>query len=225
MASSARSVGDDGTVQGFAGVDPDRVRDVVSAVWDHRDEVAAAVAFVREHGDDLVALAGRLPELLGSVAEFLTGAADDARSAAAFLTGDAAAGKAVEAGGVKALAALAGDALDTARRELAAARGLLDRLGDELAEVPVPSVRPTYSEVLGHRIVTGLDVGEGRLLGPASSRVREGAERFDGVGEQLAAVADLLRGIGGLVDRAGQGLADTAGKLEQGGKRLAALTD
>ena len=212
---------DSGEIQSFAGVDADRVKDVVAAVWDHKDEVAAAVGFVREHGDDLVRLAARLPELLGSVSEFLTGAADDARSAAGFLTG---AGGHGADGGVKALAALAGEALDTCRTELASARDLLGKLGDELADVPIPSVRPTYSEVLGHKLVTGLDLGEGRLLESASRRLRDGAERFDGVGAELAKVADVLRRIGGLVDDAGQGLAATAAKLEHGGKALGGLT-
>lgn len=216
----------DTEVQGFAGLDPDRVKDVVSAVWDHKDDVASAVEFVRDHGDDLVRLAGKLPELLASVSEFLTGAADDARSAAGFLTGDGGShgSDGGSDGGVKALAALAGQALEACRTELAAARHLLETLGDDLAAVPVPSVRPTYSEVLGHKLVTGLDLGEGRLLEPASKRLREGAERFDGVGTELGKVADLLRRIGGAVDEAGRGLAATAAKLEDGGKAIGGLT-
>ena len=216
--SAAKEPGD---LNAFAGVDPDRVKDVVAAVWDHKDEVASAVGFVRDHGDDLVRLAAKLPELLGSVSEFLTEAAGDARSAAGFLTGAGAKGA---DGGVKALAALAGEALDACRRELASARDLLAGLGDDLAGVPIPSVKPTYSEVLGHRLVTGLDLGEGRLLQPASGRLHDGAERFDGVGEQLATVADLLRRIGGLVDDAGRGLASTADRLERGGRALGGLT-
>lgn len=209
----------DGQLQSLAGVDVDRVKDVVSAVWDHKDEVAGAVAFVRDHGEDLVALAARLPELLAKAADGLAGAGADARAAAEFLTGEG--GK----GGVKALTELAGDALEACRHELSAARGLLDDLGQELDGVPIPSVRPTYSEVLGHRLITGLELADGKLLEEAGKRVKEGAARFDGVGEQLAAVADRLREIGALVERAGHGLAGTAAKLESGGKSLAALTD
>ena len=213
------SSGKNEQIQSFAGVDPDRVKDVVAAVWDHKDEVAGAVRFVREHGDDLVALAARLPALLAAAAEGLAGAGADARAAAAFLTGEA--GK----GGVKALAELAGDALEQCRTELAAARGLLDDLGGELDRVPIPSVRPTYSDVLGHKLITGLELADSKLLEQAGKRVREGAARFDGVGEQLAKVADQLREIGDLVERAGHGLAGTAAKLESGGKSLAGFTD
>lgn len=206
-------------VQTFAGIDSGRVAEVVSAVWEHRDDVAGAIAFVRDHGDDLVRLAGRLPELLAGTAEFLTEAAGDARSAAAFLTG------AGGDGGVKSLTGLAGTALDACRDELTGATQLLNRLGDELAGIPIPRVSPTYTEVFGQRLVTGLDVGAGNLLAPARDQLRAGAARFEQVGAQLATVAELLRRIGGLVDHAGQGLTETAGKLEQGGQALAALTD
>ena len=218
--------------QPFAGIDTDRVNDVVAAVWDHKDDMAAAARFVRDHGDDLVSALGKLPQLFASAADYLGGAAQDARAAASFLTGEAhvaggAAGQAAAGpdpaggGGVKSLADVAGQALERCRDELATARGMLDRLGAELEGVPIPSVTPTYSEVLGHKIVTGLDVGEGRLLASASEQIRHGAERFAGVGDELAKVAVLLRRIGGLVDQAGHGLADTAGKLEDGARSLA----
>lgn len=216
--------------QPFAGIDTDRVNDVVAAVWDHKDDMAAAARFVRDHGDDLVSALGKLPQLFASAADYLGGAAQDARSAASFLTGETHPGDgtsdggeatAGHGGGVKSLADVAGQALERCRDELAAARGMLDRLGAELEGVPIPSVTPTYSEVLGHRIVTGLDVGEGRLLASASEQIRHGAERFAGVGDELAKVAALLRQIGGLVDQAGHGLADTAGKLEDGARSLA----
>jgi len=41
------------------------------------------------------------------------------------------------------------------------------------------------------------------------------------VGVQLAAVAEQLRTIGGLVDQAGAGLASTADRLDAGGAALA----
>ena len=213
------SSGENPQVQSFAGLDAGRVADVVSAVWEHRDDVAGAIDFVREHGDDLVRLAGKLPELLAATADFLTGAATDARSAATFLTGEGG------DGGVKALAGLAGTALDTCREELTGASQLLNRLGDELAAIPIPHVAPTYTEVFGQRLVTGLDVGDGTLLAPATQQLRAGAQRFEQVGAQLATVAEQLRRIGELVDHAGHGLSGTAGQLEQGGKALAALTD
>lgn len=206
-------------VQSFAGLDAGRVADVISAVWEHRDDVAGAIEFVRDHGDDLVRLAARLPELLAATADFLTGAATDARSAATFLTGEGG------SGGVKALTGAAGSALDTCREELTGATAMLNRLGDELAGIPIPRVTPTYSEVFGQRLVTGLDVGGGNLLAPATAQLHASAQRFEQVGAQLATVAEQLRRIGELVDHAGQGLSGTAGQLEQGGKALAALTD
>jgi hypothetical protein len=212
--------------QTFAGIDADQVKDVVAAVWDHKDEVGSAVTFVREHGDDLLDLVSRLPQLLAAAANALGEAAGDTRSAAIFLTGgDGSPAAPAEGAGVKALAHLAGEALDACRRELGSARQMLDGLAAELEGVPIPSVVPSYSEIMGHKIITGLDLGDGKLLTPASQRLKDGAARFEGVGDQLAAVAEHLRSIGGLVDRAGEGLARTADKLESGGSALARFTD
>lgn len=184
-------------VQSFAGLgkldigklDVGKLDDLVSTVWDHKDEVADAVAFVRDHGDELIALAAKLPDLLASASAALTEAAADTRATATFLTG----GDQVEHG-VKALAQLAGEALETCRRELDDARGAMGKLASALGDVP--------------------------LIGAAAARLEDGAAHFDGVGVQLAAVAEHLRGIGDLVDRAGEGLARTADKLDGGGRAL-----
>jgi len=182
--------------QGFAGLDSvldsAKVQDVVSAVWDHKDDVGAAVTFVRDHGDELMALAGRLPELFAAASTALSQAAGDTRTAAQFLTGRG--GDA--SGGVKALSALAGDALDTCRHELTSAKDMLDGLASDLAGLPL-------------------------IGGAAGQKLSDGAARFDAVGVQLAAVAEQLRTIGGLVDQAGAGLASTADRLDAGGAALA----
>lgn len=89
-------------IHSLAGLDADRVKDVVAAIWDHKDEVAGAVRFVREHGDDLVALAARLPALLAKVADQLREIGDLVERAGHGLAGTAAK---LESGG-KSLAAL-----------------------------------------------------------------------------------------------------------------------
>jgi diguanylate cyclase (GGDEF)-like protein/PAS domain S-box-containing protein len=55
-------------VQAFAGVDPERVKDVVSAVWDHKDEVAGAVGFVRDHVGNLGLAAARREQVAAELA-------------------------------------------------------------------------------------------------------------------------------------------------------------
>ncbi len=107
-------------IQGFAGLGLDDVKSAVGAVVGSTDDVAGAVRFVAEHGDDIVDFIQRLPELLSSTASALTEAADDVAGAAAFLTGSPGKGD-----GVKAVADVAGEALDTCRTELASAQKLL----------------------------------------------------------------------------------------------------
>lgn len=177
-------------IQGFGGFDLENMKEVVNSALDSRDEVTAAVAFVREHGDEMIDLIRRLPELMAATSEALTDASDDVSSAADVLTGGKGAGP-----GVKALAGSASDALDACREELGSAKDLLDAVGNAFAKLPIPD-------------------------GGIGGRVTEAADRFDTVGQRLAEVADQLRKMGGAVDKAGHGLADTASKLKAGGAAL-----
>lgn len=177
-------------IQGFAGLDLDDVKSAVGAVVGSSDDVAGAVRFVAEHGDEIIDFLQRLPELLASTSSALGEAADDVAAAAAFLTGSPGKGD-----GVKAVAEVAGDALDTCRSELASAQKLLAAVSKQFDKLPIP------------------DGGIGERIGDA-------AERFDRVGDRLAEVATQLRKMGVSVDEAGHGLARTAGKLDKGGQAL-----
>ncbi len=177
-------------IQGFAGLDLDDVKSAVGAVVGSGDDVAAAVRFVAEHGDDIVDFVQRLPELLASTSAALGEAADDVAGAAAFLTGSPGKGD-----GVKAVADVAGDALDTCRTELASAQKLLASVSKQFSKLPIPD-------------------------GGIGDRIGDAADRFDHVGDRLAEVATQLRKMGVSVDEAGHGLARTAGKLEKGGQAL-----
>lgn len=185
-------------IQGFGGFGD--MKDAVGKMLDSKDDVAAAVGFVREHAYDIVDLVRRLPELLAATAEALTDASDDVADAAAFLTG----GKdhrGREAGaGVQSLAGVAGDALDACREELGSAKELFDLVARQFQKLPIPD-------------------------GGIGDRIGDAAARFDRVGERLADAAGQLRELGDAVDKAGKGLARTAGKLEAGGKSLARFSD
>lgn len=177
-------------IQGFGGFDIAKMRDAVGSMAGAGDDVAKAVTFVRDHGDDVVHLLGRLPELLAEAASALTGASDDVSGAAAFLTGGDNAGP-----GVKLVAGLASDALDACRDELGTAKDLLAMVAGAFARLPIP------------------DGGIGEHLADT-------AGRFDTVGSRLAEVAEQVRNLGGALDQAGHGLASTADKLRAGGSAL-----
>ena len=177
-------------IQGIAGLDLGDVKDAVGAVMGSSDDVAAAVKFVTEHGDDLIDFVQQLPELLASTASALTEAADDVAGAANFLTGAPGKGD-----GVKAVAEVAGDALDVCRKELASAQNLLGAVAKQFSKLPIPD-------------------------GGIGDRIADAAGKFDLVGGRLAEVATQLRKMGDSVDKAGEGLARTATKLQKGGEAL-----
>lgn len=187
--------GDD-KIQGFGGFDLNlgKVKDAVTAAAGHTDDVTAAVVFVRDHGDELVDLVRKLPELLGSAAGALTGASNDVSAAASFLTGAPGSGP-----GVKSVAGLASDALDICRTELGDARKLFDAVANAFRHLPIPD-------------------------GGIGERVGDAAQRFEVVGDKLAEVAEQLRHLGDAVDKAGHGLSATATKLEAGGAALNKLS-
>ena len=56
-------------------------------------------------------------------------------------------------GGVSAydLAQVAGDAIDRCQKELHAATGVLERVGDLIDNIKIPSIEPNYSELMGSR--------------------------------------------------------------------------
>lgn len=182
-------------IQGFAGLDIDKLKNVVGSVIDSGDDIGDVVAFIREHGDDIVDLVKRLPELLGSTAKALGEAGDDVGAAASFLTGGDNTDR-----GVKALSGVAGDALDACRDELGSAKRMLEVVGEQFEKLPIP------------------DGGIGEKVGNA-------AARFDAVGDRLADVAKQLRSLGEAVDKAGEGLSRTAEKLSTGGSALKSLGD
>jgi hypothetical protein len=183
-------------IQGFGGFDLNlgKMKDAVSAAAGHTDDIGATVAFVRDHGDDLVNLVRKLPDLLASAADALSGASDDVGHAANFLTGAPNSGP-----GVKTVAGLASDALDICRTELGDAKKLFDAVAHAFARLPIPD-------------------------GGIGERVGDAAQRFETVGAKLAEVAEQLRHLGDAVDNAGHGLAATATKLKAGGSALTRLS-
>ncbi len=168
--------------QPFAGIDTSKLDDVVSAVWDHKDDVAGAVSFVRDHGDELLELVARLPELLASAAAALTDAAADTRATATFLTGS---GDAQD--GVKSLAALAGTALEACRSELADARTMMENLAGALDGLPLlgPAAKK-LEDGAAH-----FD-GVGSQLGVVADHLRAIGGLVDQAGAGLARTADKL---------------------------------
>ena len=65
----------------------DSLGDAVRFVSDNKEQLSRTLAFVRDHGDDLLDLARRLPELLGHAGSGIEAAGAAAQTASRFLTG------------------------------------------------------------------------------------------------------------------------------------------
>lgn len=119
---------------------------VADAVWDIKDDVGDAVRFVVEHRDDLLKLIQNLPTLLGQAGDAIETAGGAALRGATFLAGG-------NDGGISAkdLAQVAGEAIDRCQKELHAAIGVLERVGDLLDNIRSPASSPTSARSWGSR--------------------------------------------------------------------------
>ncbi len=206
--------------QGLSSADMGRVADAVSSIWEHRDELLDVVDWFKDHKDSVMDLLSKLPDLVSSAGSGIANAGEAAVSAAKFLVG----GDGDDEFSASDLARTAADALDRCREELADAQDLIRRLGDEVDEITVPSVKPKFVKIAGLNVIAGLDIGQSNLADDAANKIRGGADRLAGVGEGLETVSDQLRKLGGAVTEAGGKLQSVGGFLETSGTQLSGLT-
>ncbi len=65
----------------------DQLTEVVRLVSTNKDQLTRLIVFMRDHGDDLVEMVGRLPELLGHAGSGIEAAGAAAQTASRFLSG------------------------------------------------------------------------------------------------------------------------------------------
>jgi hypothetical protein len=196
--------------------DRDKISETVSLVWDNKDELVGVLDFVKDHGDDLLDLLKKVPEILGQAGDGLTLAGTSAVQAGGWLVD--------EKGGVAKFAETAADAIEACLEQLGRAVELLGDLGDEIDGISIPSFEPTYTEVMGFNVVTGLDIGEMSLTDQAAGKIRDGGEQLDGIASHLAGASDALRALGGKVADAGGELESVGLQLHDSGQTLTTVT-
>ncbi len=187
----------------FAGLDAKKAIHVVDMVWDNKDKIMTII--------------NDLPEMLQKAGDGIEAAGKSALSTSVMLVGG---GDKPGAGDISELAA---KALESARKELADVGDLLERLGDEIDDVNIPSFKPDYSEVMGIKVMTGVDLGENKMIDDAANKLKGGAKRLGTVGDDLETLAGHLRDLGGTLNDAGQGLDSVGNKLMGSGESLRAL--
>lgn len=190
---------------GMENFDPNKVMEVVNLVWNNRERIMQLVE--------------RLPELLRETGESIESAGASALSASALLVGNK------ETPGVDDIAGLAASALERAQGEIQTVAQAMDRIGREIDDVRIPSVKAKYTDVMGYRLISGLDIGESQMVDDAAKRLKGGSDRLEEIGKDLRAVAQHLRELGTAITKAGDDLNGVGTQLKESGATLRSLMD
>jgi len=199
--------------------DRDKIQSAVGLVWDNKDEIMGVIEFVRDNKDQLLDLAGKLPELLGQTGLGIAAAGESAIKASGMLTG-----KDDDDMSAQRLAEVASDALDRCRTELDSATGIIANIAGALDDLKIPSLEPKYSEVVGFKVVTGVEFGELSLLDDAAAKLKGGADHVAGVSSGLEDVSVRLRSLGARLTETGDDLESVGSKLVESGGLLQAVS-
>ena len=190
----------------FDDFDVEKVVEVVNLVWNNREKFL-----------DLIE---NLPKLLQNTGDSIESAGESAMKASLFLSGEKKGSP--NAGQISELAA---NALESSLDEIAAAAKIMAKIGQELDDIRIPNIRPKYMELMGNKIISGLDIGEEGLLDNAADRLKDGSDRMENMGKQLKLVADNLRELGGVLTDTGKDLNNVGVQLKHSGGTLRSLGD
>ncbi len=99
----------------------------------------------------------------------------------------------------------------------------MNRAGEEIDKIAIPTVDPKFTEVVGFKVVTGLDFGTAPLVGGVSDRMRDGAGTLAVIAEDFGVVADQLKRLGVRLNDTGGDLNNLGGLLKDTGTTLTSL--
>jgi ABC-type transporter Mla subunit MlaD len=190
----------------FDDFDAEKVMEVVNLVWNNREK--------------FIDLVEQLPEMLQQTGDTISSAGESAVQASLVLSG----GK-DEDSGADDLLRQAAVALDKCTRGIAAASTVMGRVGGQLDEVRIPSVKPQFTEVMGFNVISGLDLGEESLLGKAADQLREGSGDLQEIKENLQAVAGNMRQLGTALAKVSGDLNNVGLQLQESGGTLRSVSE
>lgn len=199
--------------------DRDKIIGAVDLVWDNRDDIMEAVNYVLSHRTMLANLFDKLPELLATTGDYIESAGESAVRASQFLTG----ADGEEGLSVRDLAELAAKALDRCQEELDDVAGFIDRLGESVDGITIPSIEPQFTEVMGFSVISGIELGENNLVDDAGEQLQQGSKRLSEMGKEFVEVAAHLRTLGVTVTHAGGDLNNVGSQLSQSGDMLRSI--
>lgn len=190
----------------FDDFDMEKVVEVVNLVWNNRER--------------FIDLVENLPEMLKNTGDNIESAGVSAVNASHFLMGD---GKGGPSAGQ--LSERAATALERCFEEIERASKVMAGLGRELDEIKIPSVKPKYVDLMGNKVIGGIDFDEDGLFENPAERLQNGSERLEEIGKELADVALNMRQLGGMLTETGKDLNNVGEKLKSSGDTLRSFSD
>ena len=187
-------------------IDIEKLIEVVDLVWDNRAKIRNLVE--------------NLPQMLRETGDNIETAGASAVKASQFLVGGDG-----DTPGASKLSELAAAALDRSYEELNNVAQVMEKIGDEIDDVRIPSIKPKRREVMGISVVSGLDMGENKMVDRAADRIKDSADRLASISNDLKDVAHHLRGLGSVLNETGGDLGKVGSQLQESGVRLRSFSE
>jgi hypothetical protein len=123
------------------------------------------------------------------------------------------------------LTGMAAVALERCNVQLENVAALVQDLGAKLDGIRIPSLTPKYTDVMGLRVMTGVDMSELPLVADAAQHLRSGADRLSDISDDFTDVAQRLSTLGTSLTRTGQNLSKVGEQLQDSGTTLRKVSD
>lgn len=198
----------------FDKVGMDGVGDTVGWVVENKDGLGKAIDFIRDLDDKIPELIKTLPGLLASLGGGLAEAGEQAQRAAVTLLG------ADGEGGAKALLSRGSGALTSMTDQLSGAASAIAEVADDVGKVGIPSFEAKYTEVVGFRVISGVEMDTNPILKGPADKLKAGADTVTDVtgnitelAADLAQLAGVMAAIGGALDGLGERLGSSGNQI------------
>lgn len=201
----------------FDKVGLDSVGDTVGWVVDNKGALGKAVDFVRDLDDKIPELIKTLPGMLASLGGGLAEAGEQAQRAAVTLLG------ADGGGGAKELLDRGSGALTAMTSQLSGAAAAITEVADDVAKVGIPSFEAKYTEVVGFRVISGVEMETNPILKGPATKLKSGADTVTEVTGNIAELADDLAKLAGVMAAIGGALDGLGERLGSSGNQIRGL--
>lgn len=194
-----------------------QVGEAVDWIVENRDTIGDAVEFVQDIDEHVVELLKKLPELLDSLGSGLADAGEQAQRAAVTLMGDD--GKS----GARATLDHGAGLLAVITEQLGKAAAMLADVAEDVGKVGIPSIEPKFTEVLGLKVISGVDIESNSILAGPAGKLKDGAKTVGDVTGNLGELADDLGKIADVLGKVGEALGNLGGRLGDSGGQIKGL--